>query len=229
MRKWLIFIWMLSSCLSGSPLLAAPLQDHTAIRATALAFAQAETRNLPGEVNIEVSPIDSRLRFESCDKLQAFLPAGAKLIGKTSIGVRCNAHPGWRVFLQADIKVTVDLIVSRRPLTQGTVLSAADLGTQRGLLSRPGLMTSPEQALGQTLKYSIGAGQVLRQDMLRAPLLVRQGQNVTLRARGDGFIVSQQGIALNDAGKGEVVRIRTVTSQVVRGRMVAMGMAEVRP
>lgn len=229
MYKRLTSLSLLIGCLWASPALAAPQQSHAAIRATALAFAQAQSKELPGEVHIEVTPIDRRLRFAACDKLQAFLPAGARLIGKTSIGVRCDAQPGWSVFLQADIKVTVDLLVSSRPMPQGTILSQADFGTQRGELGRPGLITDPAQAIGKTLKFAIGAGQVLREDMLRAPLLIRQGQDVTLRARGNGFIVSQKGKALNDASAGEMVRIRTATSQVISARTVAEGMAEIQP
>jgi flagella basal body P-ring formation protein FlgA len=220
---------LLIGCLLGGPASAAPQQSHASISAAALAYAQAQSRSLPGEVLIKVTDIDPRLKLAPCDKLQVFLPPGAKLIGKTSIGVRCDTRPGWSVFLQTDIKVSLDLMIASRPLTQGTVLSAADFRAQRGELDRPDILTSPEQAIGKTLKFSIGAGQVLRQDMLRAPLLIRQGQSVTLRARGNGFVVSQQGIALNDTSEGEMVRIRTATSQVITARTVAEGMAEVRP
>ncbi|MDD2700508.1 MAG: flagellar basal body P-ring formation chaperone FlgA [Sideroxydans sp.] len=229
MNKRLASLCMLIGCLWGGPVLAAPQQSHASIQAAALAFAQSQSQNLPGEVNINVTPIDSRLKLAPCDKLHAFLPAGAKLIGKTSIGVRCDANPGWSVFLQTDIKVTVDLLVASRPMPQGTILKPADFGLQRGELSRPGLLTDPEQAIGKTLKYSIGAGQVLRQDMLRPPLLIRQGQTVTLRARGNGFVVSQEGQALNNAGKDEIVRVRTANSQVISARTVSNGIAEVQP
>lgn len=229
MNKRLASIFILTGCLWGGPALAAAQQSHAAIRAAALAFAQQQSKNLPGKVHIDISPIDRRLKLASCDDLQAFLPTGAKLIGKTSIGVRCNAQPGWSVFLQADIKVTVELLVASRPMAQGTVISAADFNLQPGELGRTGLLTAPEQAIGKVLKFSIGAGQVLRQDMLRAPLLIRQGQTVTLRARGNGFVVSQEGQALNDAGKGDIVRVRLANSQVISARTVADGSAEVQP
>lgn len=229
MNKLLVSIFLLIGCLWGGPTLAAPQQSHAAIRAAALAFAQAQSKNLPGEVHIDITPIDRRLKLAPCDKLQSFLPAGAKLIGKTSIGVRCDTKPGWSVFLQADIKVTVNLLVASRPMAQGTMVTPADFNRQPGELGRPGLLTAPEQAIGKVLKFSIGAGQVLRQDMLRAPLLIRQGQTVTLRARGNGFVVSQEGQALNNAGKGEIVRVRLANSQVISARTVAEGSAEVQP
>ncbi|MBU0688784.1 MAG: flagellar basal body P-ring formation protein FlgA [Gammaproteobacteria bacterium] len=229
MNKRLASLCMLIGCLWVGPALAAPQQSHAAIQAAALAFAQTQSKDQLGEVHIEVTAIDRRLKLAPCTKLQAFLPAGAKLIGKTSIGVRCADQPGWSVFLQADIKVSVDLLVASRPMAQGTVLSPADFSLQRGELGRPGLLTAPEQAIGKVLKFSIGAGQVLRQDMLRAPLLIRQGQTVTLRVRGKGFVVSQEGQALNNAGKGEIVRVRLANSQVISARTVADGSAEVQP
>ncbi|MBA3023886.1 MAG: flagellar basal body P-ring formation protein FlgA [Gammaproteobacteria bacterium] len=229
MSKQLASLFLLIGCLWGGPVLATSQQSHAAISAAALAFAQAQNKNQSGEVHIKVTDIDRRLKLAACDKLQAFLPAGAKLIGKTSIGVRCVSPADWSVFLQTDIKVTLNLLVASRPLTQGTILGPADFHLQLGELSRSGILTSPEQAIGKSLKFSIGAGQVLRQDMLRAPLLIRQGQTVTLRARGKGFVVSQEGIAMNNAGEGEIVRIRTTSSQVVTGRTMADGSAEVQP
>lgn len=229
MNKRLISLILLSGCLWGGHAFAAPQQDHEAIRAAALAFAQEQAKALPGEVHIKVSGIDPRLALAPCDALQAFLPAGAKPIGKTTLGVRCDAPTGWNVFVQAEIKVILDLLVANRPLAQGTVLNAGDFSLQRGELDHPGTLTQPEQAIGKTLRFAIGAGQVLRQDMLRAPLLIRQGQNVTLRARGNGFTVSREGQAMNDAAEGELVRIRTASRQIVTGHALADGSVEVRP
>ncbi|MEW5904714.1 MAG: flagellar basal body P-ring formation chaperone FlgA [Pseudomonadota bacterium] len=229
MDKSLASTLLLLGCLWGSPAHAAPQQDHAAIRAAALAYAQQQAQALPGEVRVSVADIDPRLALPRCDRLQVYLPAGAQTIGKTTIGVRCDAPSAWSLFVQAEIRVTLDLLVVNRPLSQGTVLGAGDFSLQRGELDRPGLLTAPDQAIGKTLKFAIGAGQVLRQDMLRPPLLIRQGQTVTLRARGRGFSVSQEGRALNDAGEGDMVRVRTASAQVITARTAADGTAEVQP
>ena len=155
---------------------AADRQSHAAIREAALAYAQAQTRALPGKVSITVDDIDSRTVLPACGTLEAFLPGGSQLMGKTSIGVRCNEKPGWSIFLQANIKVSVDMLVANRPLAQNTVLSANDFSMQNGELGQPGILTDPAQAVGKTLKFGIGAGQVLRQDMLRAPFVVTPGK-----------------------------------------------------
>ncbi|MDP2761775.1 MAG: flagellar basal body P-ring formation chaperone FlgA [Sideroxyarcus sp.] len=217
---------MLSLYLWSGLVTAAPRQDHAAIRAAAYTYAHQQTRALPGEVSIKIGAIDPRLALKACPVLRAYLPAGAKLHGNTSIGVRCNAPNGWTILVPAKISVTLDLLVSNKPLTQGSTLSTADFTLQRGEMDRPGLLISPQQAIGQIVKYALGAGQVLRTDMLRAPNVIRQGQTVTLTLPGKGYLVSSEGHALNDAGAGSAVRIRLATGQVVLARATASGSAE---
>ncbi len=208
---------------------AADKQSHAAIREAALAYAQAQTHALPGKVGITVDDIDARTVLPACGTLEAFLPAGSQLMGKTSIGVRCNDKPGWSIFLQANIKVSVDRLVANRPLAQNTVLSANDFSMQNGELGQPGILTDPAQAIGKTLKFGIGAGQVLRQDMLRAQFVVVQGNTTEIRVRSEGFSVRSSGQALNNATAGQIVQVRMSSGQVLSGAAGADGTVEVRP
>lgn len=207
---------------------AAPQQDPVALHELALTYAQAHTSTLPGKVNIQVTPIDPRTSLTPCQNLEAFMPAGSKMIGKTSIGVRCNDKPGWGVFLQANIQVKADLLVANRPLSQGWVLSSDDFSMQSGELGQPGILTTPEQAIGKTLKFAIGAGQVLRIDMLRPDYVIKLGQTVRVHVRGSNFVVSTEGQALNDASTGQAVRIKTASGQLVSAFASKDGSAEVR-
>jgi flagellar basal body P-ring formation protein FlgA len=209
--------------------LAAEKQNHAQIREAALAYAQAQTQTLPGKVNIKVEDIDRRTVLPACSALEAFLPGGSQLMGKTSIGVRCNEKPGWSVFVQASIKVSANMLVANRPLAQNTVLSANDFSLQNGELGQPGILINPEQAIGKMLKFAIGAGQVLRQDMLRAPYVVTQGQTTEIRVRSKGFSVRSTGQALNNGADGQNVQVRMASGQVVSGIAATDGSVEVRP
>jgi flagella basal body P-ring formation protein FlgA len=50
---------------------------------------------------IELGELDSRLRLAPCAKVEPFLPPGARLWGKTRLGLRCTegpsrlGRPGW--------------------------------------------------------------------------------------------------------------------------------------
>jgi flagella basal body P-ring formation protein FlgA len=224
---WLVLLASLLLFVLPAP--AAAAQSHAKIREVALAYLQTQTQSLPGKVSLQVGEIDSRTVLRTCVALEAFIPSGAQLIGKTSIGVRCNEKPGWSVFVQASIRVSADMLVANRPLAQNTVLSANDFSLQNGELGQPGILIDPAQAIGKTLKFSIGAGQVLRQDMLRAPYVVTQGQTAEVRVRSKGFSVRSTGQALNSGAEGQGVQVRMASGQVISGIAVTDGSVEVRP
>ena len=213
----------------ASPVWATERQSHAQIQEVALAYAQAQTRTLPGKVSIRIEDIDRRSNLPACASIEAFLPGGAKLMGKTSIGVRCNEKPGWSIYVQATIRVSASLLVANRPLAQNTVLNANDFSLQNGELGQPGILIDPAQALGKTLKFAIGAGQVLREDMLRPPFVVAQGKTTEVWARSEGFAIRSSGQALNDGAEGQNVLVRMPSGQVISGKAVADGGVEVQP
>lgn len=224
-------LWLASFAflVCAAPVLAAEKQSHVQIREAALAYAQAQTQTLPGKVRIKVEDIDPRTVLPACSALEAFLPGGSQLMGKTSIGVRCNEKPSWSVFVQASIRVSADMLVANRPLAQNTVLTANDFSLQNGELGQPGILIDPAQAVGKTLKFAIGAGQVLRQDMLRAPYVVMQGQTTTVRVSSKGFSVHSSGQALNNGADGQGVQVRMASGQVISGIAATDGSVVVRP
>jgi flagellar basal body P-ring formation protein FlgA len=227
--KILVSALLATLLLYALPLQAAAVQSHAQIREIALAYAQQQTQGLPGKVSIQIGAIDPRVTLRACAAPEAFTPPGAQQIGKTSIGVRCNEKPGWSIFVQATIRVSTTLLVANRPLAQNAVVGSGDFTLQNGELSQPGLLTDPSQAIGKTLKFGIGAGQVLRQDMLRAPFIVIQGQTTQVRVNSTGFSVRATGQALNNGAEGQAVQVRMASGQVVSGTVSADGSVEVRP
>lgn len=213
----------------ASPAWAMEKQSHALIREAALAYVQAQTRNLPGKVSIQVEDIDPRTVLPACAPIEAFQPGNSPLLGKTSIGVRCNGNPGWSIFVQATIRVSTTLLVASHPLPQNKVLNTNDFTLRDGELGQPGMLTDPAQAVGKMPKFGIAAGQVLREDMLRAPFVVIQGKTTEVRVNSAGISVRTSGEALNSAAEGQAVQVRMSSGQVVSGLATAAGDVEVRP
>ena len=220
---------LIALLICSPPTWAADRQDHARIREVALAYAQAQTRLLPGRAKIKIEDIDPRTVLPACSKLEAFLPGGSQLIGNTSIGVRCSQKPAWSIYLQARIRINVDMLVANRPLAQNTVLGINDFSFQNGELGQPGILTDPAQAVGKTLKFGIGAGQVLRQDMLRAPYVVLQGKTTDVQVSSTGISILATGQALNNGTAGQSIQLRMPSGQVISGIAMADGRVEVRP
>ena len=230
MKKILLILMAL--LFQMQPAAAARLQNHAAIRHAVIDFVRAQTRDLPGKVDIRVSRIDTRLRLNACPRLETFLPAGGHLMGSSAVGVRCPASAkvqGWSLFVPVHVTVTATLLVASHPLMRGTVMSRDDFTGQSGELTQTTLLTDPKQVIGKVLRYSLGAGQPLREDMLRDPYAVTQGQTVTVEVKATNFTVRSEGKALNNAAAGQEVQVRTASGKVVSGKAQASGDVLVRP
>jgi len=203
-------------------------QDLAEIRKVALAFVQEKTLGMPGKVSVKMDDVDPRISFAPCSRLEAFLPAGASMLGKTSIGVRCNEKNGWSLFIAASITTTMNMLVSSKPLQQGQVIAADDFSIQSGEINQPGIVTDELQIVGKVIKYSIGAGQLLKQDMFRPPYVITQGESVQLISEGHGFKLRTEGRAMNNAAAGQPAQVKVPSGQVISGIAKSNGVVEVR-
>lgn len=220
---------LLLACLFCTSALAAPQQDHASLRAAVTTFVQQQITGLPGKVAFNVDEIDRRIALRPCNKIEAFLPTGSQLIGRVSIGVRCNEVNGWSIFIPVQIKITRELLISSKPLTMGQIVHEEDLARQSTELTQNVGLTDARQAIGKVLRYSVAAGYILREDMLRTPYSVKQGEAVKLSVQGGGFSLSSSGVALNNASEGENVQIRTASGRVVSGIAGAEGVVRINP
>ena len=210
------------------PVWAGTMQNHAEIRDTVAAFVHAQTRGIPGKVVIQVADIDPRTALPACTALEAFLPQGAQLNGNSSVGVRCVKKQNWSVFVQVNVKISVNILTANKTLLQGQTVTADDIGILSSDTLQTGTFSDPAQVIGKVMKYGISAGQILRQDALRAPWTVRQGQNVRLQVLGAGFKVGTEGQALANAAEGETTSARTASGQIVNG-VVKGGAIEISP
>lgn len=192
-------------------------------------FVRTQTQGLPGKVSYIITPVDSRVQLSPCQAFEPFLPQGAKLWGKTNVGVRCLGPSNWTLYVPVQVSVTGNYLVSSRNMPSGTLVTAGDFTVRSGDLSAlpNSILTDPGQAVGKTLKNGITSGQPLRSDLLIAPLAVQQGQNVKMVSRGPGFSVSSDGKALNNATEGQIVQVRTASGQTVSGIARSGGIIEI--
>lgn len=225
MKKLLLSALLLLECTAAS----AAVQDHAQIRNVVSAFVRQQTAALPGKVSYKVDEIDRRIVLPECTQLETFLPAGSQLLGKTAVGVRCVEKNGWSIFVPVQIGLTVDLLVSARQLSLGHTLQEGDIARQTTETTQATGFTDPGQVVGKVLRYGIAAGQMLREDMLRLPYSVTQGQVVQLTVRGKGFSIRSEGVALNNASEGQAVQVRVAAGRVIGGIARAGGVVEITP
>ncbi|MCW5622207.1 MAG: flagellar basal body P-ring formation protein FlgA [Burkholderiales bacterium] len=207
-----------------------PLHPLSEIERMAVEFARAHTADQQGQVEIDVHALDPRTRLFACGRTQAYLASGTRLWGRTSVAVRCQEAGGWTINVPITVRVLAPVLVTTRALGRGEKVAAADLSSKTlDLTQLPlGVLTDPVQAVGKTAVAALPAGATLRPDMLRGATVVTQGQQVQILYVGEGFRVSGEGRALNNAARGSPARVRTPAGKVVKGIATAPGVVEVR-
>ncbi|PQV47082.1 flagellar basal body P-ring formation chaperone FlgA [Paraburkholderia sp. BL21I4N1] len=193
-------------------------QDAEAIRGAALAFLQQQSAGLPGKVEITVAQAFPR-GLAACTALEPFMPSGARLWGRMTVGVRCAGERPWTIYLQARISLNATYYLAARAMSPGEVLTAADLVARDGDLTGlpQAIVTDPSQAIGSVTLTRVAGGMPLRRDMLKSTSAVSIGQTVRVVAAGAGFSISSEGSAMNNASPGQQVRVRTPNGQIISG------------
>jgi flagella basal body P-ring formation protein FlgA len=193
-------------------------QDGEAIRRAALAYLQQQSAGLPGKVDITVATVFPR-GLAACTTLEPFLPTGARVWGRTTVGVRCSGEHPWTLYLQAKVSIHATYFLASRSIAPGELLSAADLIARDGDLTLlpQAVITDPAQAVGSVSLMRVSAGLPLRRDMLKSADSVTIGQSVKVVAQGDGFAISSEGSAMNNASPGQPVRVKTANGQIIQG------------
>ncbi|MFM0386555.1 flagellar basal body P-ring formation chaperone FlgA [Paraburkholderia dipogonis] len=202
----------------AQPVPLAGQQDAEAVRSAALAFLQQQSAGLPGKVEITVASAFPR-GLAACTMLEPFMPSGARLWGRMTVGVRCAGERPWTIYLQARISLRATYYLAARAMAPGEVFTAADLVARDGDLTGlpQAIVTDPSQAVGSVSLVRIAGGMPLRRDMLKSASAVSIGQTVRVVAAGDGFAISAEGSVMNNASPGQQVRVKTANGQIISG------------
>lgn len=168
---------------------------------------------------IEVGTPRTPPALAACERTEFFAPAGARPWGRVSVGLRCAEGARWTLLVPVTIAVWGNALVATHPLPAGTALSPDQLELQEVELTREpsGAAREAEDLAGRTLTRAVAAGQPIRVDMTRATPVVQAGDSVRLRIVGNGFSIAAAGQAMNSAGTGQSVRVRTELGKILNG------------
>lgn len=208
------------------------LDEDTLQRIQALG-EQAGTGLAPGALRVEIEPgrLDPRLRLAPCERVEPYLPPGARAWGRSRIGLRCVQGPtAWNVSLPVRVKVFAPAWVTTVPLAAGSVLDAGRL--QQTEVDWAAAATPPvadaAKLVGRQLSRPLPAGAPVRVADLRQRQWFAAGDTVRLVARGAGFSISGDARAMGPGIEGQPVRVRIDNGRVLSGRAVGQNRVEVQ-
>lgn len=152
----------------------------------------------------------------------------ASLLGQVAVPINIfhNGNFVRRWVLACKTEVSVPVLRLLRNVDKGEVLTAADVQVQR--LS---VASVPAQALhradlvqGLQSKMALGKGSVLMPWMLGTKALVQENDPVQIVLQGKAFLLKVAGVALQDGGRDEQIRVKNADSQkILLARVVDVG------
>lgn len=184
---------------------------------------------LPLRMEVSVGALDPRLRLAPCAQVEPYLPAGARLWGRTRLGLRClQGATRWNVFLPITVKAFGPAWVLAGNVAAGAVLTEQDaLEAEADWAAEPAaILGTPQAWVGQTAARPLAAGQALRQNMVRPPQVFAAGASVRVVAQGPGYAVTSSGQAMGAGAVGQSVRIRMANGRMIGGIVLEDGTVE---
>ena len=224
-RSLALFL-LLGSLLGG---VQAQLTGEPDYRGMALSWARtaapaaAPMTGTPLKIEVSVGPMDTRLHLAPCGNVEAYLPPGARLWGRSRVGLRCVDGMGrWNVSLPLTVKAMGTAWLIRGQVAAGAVLVQSDAVEAEVDWAEENSPVLPDPAswLGQVATRPLTTGQVLRQNMVKPLQVFQAGAQVRVVTEGEGFQASADALALSAGVVGQMARVRMDNGRIATGTVL---------
>jgi flagella basal body P-ring formation protein FlgA len=179
---------------------------------------------------VEVGPMDGRLKLAACRRVQAYVPPTSTLWGRSHLGLRCaEGTSAWNVFLPVTVRAFGPALVAAAPLPLGRQIQAGDFikAEVDWAQSPAAIVAEPTQALGRVLNRAMAPGESLRVTHLKARQWFAAGDLIKVTAVGEGFAISSTAEALTAGIEGQPAKVRTESGRILTAQPTGEHLAEV--
>jgi len=229
--KILIFIGLLLIAANGAN--AGQWQSLDSIRQAAETFMQTSATQEALDMEFTVGRLDSRLHLQQCPRELEVNPRSPIKPGSISLQIECQAKTGWKIYLPVQIKLWRTVLAAAHPLPRGHKITEGDIISVRELQISGNqaryMQEQKAELLGKIVNRTLASGNPFDERFLKPPLWVKRGQTVILLAQTESVQIRMKGNALADGVKGDLIKVRNLSSQrVVEGIVIKPGIISVR-
>jgi flagella basal body P-ring formation protein FlgA len=128
--------------------------------------------------------------------------------------------------LPAAAQEGVRIVVPAHDIARGQVIADSDLtfATVEGSALMAGTVTGIEAVKNMEARRMLHAGEALRADDVRRPVVVNKGQTVTMLFRAPGVELTAMGRAMGEGGVGDTITVQNPSSfRMISGTISAPG------
>jgi len=199
--------------------------------AEAVKYYVEQNINLPGEYEMSLTPLDSRLSLPQCaEPLAVFTTTDLIKAGRTTIGVRCNAEKKWSIFTSVIIKTYQMVVVLSQPVQRGEIITRQHLAIEKREVStlRENFVTQLEQIENKQAMRQLSTGTILSLRYIVEPKLIKRGDKVVISTTKPDFSIRMSGIAMMDGTKEQLISVKNQNSgRLINATVIEPGLVSV--
>ena len=173
------------------------------------------------ELDVDVDPV-IRVRKSSSRQLR-----GPSVL---RVGVDLDGETLRKMSVTADIRLHLPVLVAPYSIKRGENIESTRFEmVKRDVTKLRGVYyTDQNELVGMRMGRSLGAGEILTDLHVERIPIVKRGEIIRIISRGRVVQVAIDGTAMQDGGKGDLIRVKNVDSgKIVRGHVVESGLVEV--
>ncbi|MCC4798968.1 flagella basal body P-ring formation protein FlgA [Enterovibrio norvegicus] len=213
----------------SSIIAAAPANQLEAVKVAAEEYVTTLiTPPAQGELNVQAGNLDARLRLSNCPSpLDVSVPGRQSLNKSVTVMVTCE-EDDWQVYVPVQISLLTPVVVAKRPLDRGVMLTNDDLTVQLvdARFQRGQTYTEVSTVVGSRIKRVVGIGQPVQGNDI---CMVCRSDEVVITATGSGLNIIAKGTALSDGALGEQIKVRNSKSnRIVDATITSVGQVIVK-
>jgi flagella basal body P-ring formation protein FlgA len=144
--------------------------------------------------------------------------------------VTVNGRAWKTIEVLADVTATVDAVVLNRFVKPDEVIDGPDLKSARvrvSQLDHP-FLTDRSEVIGKSAVRPLPADTPLRAAFLKAPLVIKKGDRVTIEARRGGLSIQTYGVTKSSGYVGQIIMVANQESgRELRAKVVGPGLVQV--
>jgi flagella basal body P-ring formation protein FlgA len=136
-------------------------------------------------------------------------------VGRQRFQVNVEGRPQGSLTVYAEVSLPPSIVVAVRAIPRGALIRAGDVQLQPGgrNIGADEALSSLDEAVGCEATQGIAAGKILTHDAVRAPLMVRRGEVVTVYVRSPAIEIRTTGRVRDDGSMGELVAVESLLNR----------------
>lgn len=112
-----------------------------------------------------------------------------------------------------DVEIQREVLFARSRLSRGTVLDESHLMSELRWINPEEKSATHEMAMGMAVTKIVESGELLSEDHIEKPVVIRRGELVSAKSISGSVVVTIRGRAAASARRGEVVEIESMNGE----------------